>query len=82
MPVEQILDKIVIFITVLMPVCFLLVFLVLLRVLRMLRAHTDMLMYYGRQIEDVRKMAAGLQSAQRKPEIPDDDAGLYEVLNE
>jgi hypothetical protein len=48
----------------------------------MLRAHTDMLMYYGRQIEDVRKMAAGLQSAQRKPEIPDDDAGLYEVLNE
>ncbi len=66
----------------LMPVSFLIIFLVQLKIMRLLRAHTELIMYYGKQIEEVRKVAGSVAQSSRRPAISKEDTGLYEVLNE
>jgi hypothetical protein len=66
----------------LVPVCFLIVFLVQLKIIRDIRTLTGLVMFYGKQIEEVRKMFAGGGSSRRLPEIPPDETGLYDVLKE
>ena len=69
--------------TILTPFCFLVILMVQLKIIRTLRAHTGLIMFYGKQIEEVRKIVGGLgQTQARRPEIGKEDTGLYEVLNE
>ena len=62
--------------------CFLVMFIVQLKILRLLASHTSMIMYYGRQIEELRKMMAGMEKTESKSEKPDGESGLYEVLGD
>ena len=66
----------------LVPVCFLIIFLVQLKIIRDIRSQTSLLMFYGKQIEEIRKMLSGGGSARRLPDIPPDETGLYDVLKE
>jgi hypothetical protein len=72
------------FVIYLMPVCFLILFMVMLKIMRVMRSQTELIMFYGKQVEDMRKIVAGLQPTpqRNKPVVSDDDMGLYEVLNE
>ena len=64
-------------------ICFLVMLIVQLKIIRTLRSHTSLIMFYGKQIEDMRKsMASGGGVARRLPEVSPDDHGLYEVLND
>ena len=63
------------------PVSFMVIFLVQLKIISMLRSHTNLFMYYGKQIEELRKIVSSQQIA-RKPDVSSDDTGLYEVLSE
>ena len=67
---------------VLAPLSFLIIFIVQLKIIRALRSLTSMIMFYGKQIEDIRKGMAGTSRPRRAPETPAEDHGLYEVLNE
>ena len=66
----------------LVPVGFLIVFLVQLKIIRDIRSQTGLLMFYGKQIEEIRKMLSGGGQARRLPDIPPDETGLYDVLKE
>ncbi len=63
-------------------VCFLIILIVQLKIIRTLRSHTSLIMYYGKQIEDLRKSVVSGPAQRRVPETTHDDHGLYEVLNE
>jgi len=65
----------------LVPVSFVIIFLVQLKMLSLLRSQMNLMMFYGKQIEELRKMA-GAQPARRLPEAPTEEGGLYEVLRE
>ena len=65
-----------------MPVSFVVLLIVQLKILRMLRAHTDLMLFYGKQIEEIRKLAAGARQQPVRPEVSQEDTGLYEVLND
>ena len=65
----------------LVPISFLVIFLVQLKILRTQRAHTNLILYYGKQSEDLKKMLAGSQQ-RRVPEASPGEPGLYEVLKE
>lgn len=69
------------FLEIMVPVSFVVVFIVQLKMLSLLRSQMNLLMFYGKQIEEIRKMVGGQQS-RRLPEVPADEAGLYEVLRE
>ena len=66
----------------LVPVGFLVVLLVQLKIIRDIRSQTGLLMFYGKQIEEIRKMLSGGGQARRLPDIPPDETGLYDVLKE
>jgi hypothetical protein len=66
----------------LVPVCFLIVFLVQLKIIRDIRTQTGLVMFYGKQIEELRKMFSGGAQSRRLPDIPPDETGLYDVLKE
>ncbi|MGO8704564.1 MAG: hypothetical protein ACLQVA_12155 [Candidatus Brocadiia bacterium] len=67
----------------LVPVCFLIVLLVQLKIIRDIRTQTGLVMFYGKQIEEIRKMFAGGAAAGRRlPDIPPEETGLYDVLKE
>jgi hypothetical protein len=66
----------------LMPVCFLVVFIVQLKIIRDIRTQTGLVMFYGKQIEELRKMLSGGGPSRRLPDIPPDETGLYDVLKE
>ena len=66
----------------LMPVSFLVVFVVQLKIIRTLGDQSRLIMFYGKQIEEIRKMVAAPGYGRARPEVPPDDMGLYEVLNE
>ncbi len=66
----------------LVPVGFLIVLLVQLKIVRDIRSQTSLVMFYGKQIEEIRKMFAGGGPARRLPDIPPDETGLYDVLKE
>ncbi len=70
------------FMNVLTPVAFVVVFLVQLKIISMLRSHTSLIMFYGKQIEELRKMASGGTQARKLPDISPDEPGLYEVLRD
>jgi len=62
---------------------FVVIFIVQLKIIRTLRSHTSLIMFYGKQIEDIRKsLAGGGGQPRRMPDVSPDDHGLYEVLNE
>ena len=63
------------------PVAFVVVLLVQLKIMSVLRSHLGLIMFYGKQIEEIRKMLAG-GGAKRLPEVAQDESGLYEVLRE
>jgi hypothetical protein len=69
------------FLKYLVPVSFVIVFMVQLKMLSLLRSQLNLIMFYGKQIEEIRKMMGGQQS-RRLPEVPADESGLYEVLRE
>jgi len=64
------------------PICFLVILVVQLKIIRALRSQTSLIMFYGKQIEELRKGMAGSTQPRRLPEASPDDHGLYEVLNE
>jgi len=64
------------------PICFLVVFLVQLKIIRDIRTQTGLVMFYGKQIEEIRKMFSGGTPSRRLPDIPPDETGLYDVLKE
>ncbi|MGD1001668.1 MAG: hypothetical protein ABSA67_13325 [Candidatus Brocadiia bacterium] len=64
------------------PICFLVVFLVQLKIIRDIRTQTGLVMFYGKQIEEIRKMFSGGGPARRLPDIPPEETGLYDVLKE
>ena len=68
--------------TLLSPICFLIVFLVQLKIIRDIRSQTGLVMFYGKQIEEIRKMLSGGGQSRRLPDIPPDETGLYDVLKE
>lgn len=70
-----------IFLLYLAPVAFAILLVVQLKMLSLLRSQLNLLMFYGKQIEEIRKMVGGQQS-RRLPEVPSDESGLYEVLRE
>ena len=78
------MEKLTLFFTEQIPLalCFLLIFIVQLKIIRTLHSHTSMIMYYGKQIEELRKIVSGGLNARRQPEISRDEAGLYEVLDD
>ena len=60
---------------------FIILFIVQLKMMSVLRSHLSLIMFYGKQIEEIRKMLAG-GGAKRLPEIAHDESGLYEVLRD
>jgi len=64
------------------PISFLVIFIVQLKIIRTLHSHTSLIMFYGKQIEEIRKMLAGGPQHRRALEISPDEQGLYEVLKE
>jgi hypothetical protein len=64
------------------PISFLVILLVLFKIIRTVNSHTSLIMFYGKQIEELRKMAAGGSQSRRVPEVSPEDSGLYEVLSE
>ena len=63
------------------PIFFVVILIVQLKIVRTLRSHTSMIMYYGKQIEEIRRIVAG-GGARRQPDISSDEPGLYEVLGD
>lgn len=61
---------------------FVLLLIVQLKIIRMLRAHTSMMMFYGRQIEEIRKAVAEGAPTRRAADVSPEEAGLYEALKE
>ena len=58
-------------------------FIVQLKIVRTLNAHTNLIMFYGKQIEEIKKGISAVQSARpRRLTAPGDEHGLYEVLND
>ena len=64
-------------------IVFVILFIVQLKIVRTLNAHTNLIMFYGKQIEEIKKGIAAAQSArQRRVAASGDEHGLYEVLDE
>ncbi len=77
------MDYLTFFMRVLLaPVSFLIILIVLLKIIRTQNTHTHLMMFYGKQIEELRKMVAGGGPSRRAPEVPSEESGLYEVLRE
>jgi len=66
------------------PICFLVILMVQLKIISALRSEMNLIIFYGKQIEDLRKMVAGAGpgAPRRLQDIPPDETGLYEVLKE
>ena len=64
------------------PVSFLVILVVQMKIIRTLNTHTSLIMFYGKQIEEIRKMAAGGGRPRRGTEVSSEESGLYEVLRE
>jgi len=64
------------------PIFFIVILVVQLKIIHTLRSQTSMMMFYGRQIEEIRKMLAGGPQSRRPVDIRPDEQGLYEVLRE
>jgi len=69
-------------IDVLSLICFLVILIVQLKILRSLRSLLSLTMFYGKQIEEVRKIASGGATGRPSTEVPPGETGLYEVLKE
>jgi hypothetical protein len=67
---------------VLSLICFLVVLIVQLKIVRSLRTIISLLMYYGKQIEETRKIALGAGPNKYATDVPPHETGLYEVLKE
>ena len=64
-------------------IIFLVLLIVQLKIVRTLNAHTSLIMFYGKQIEEIKKgISAGPARQRRTPEAAAEDHGLYEVLND
>ncbi len=63
------------------PVSFVIVFIVQLKIMSAMRSQLSLIMFYGKQIEEIRKMLGG-SGARRLPEVSPEESGLYEVLRE
>ena len=61
------------------PIAFIITFIIQLRVMRMISANRDLIMFYGKQIEELRKISA---HQPQRPQASSEDTGLYEVLSE
>jgi hypothetical protein len=78
---ESVIRFLDIFMSVLLvPIGFLILFTAQLKILSMLRTQQSLLFYYGKQIEEIRKIVAG--GGGKRPDISPDDTGLYDVLSE
>jgi len=78
------MERLVAFFTEQIPLAlfFLLIFIVQLKIIRTLQSHTSMIMYYGKQIEELRKIVSAGSGPRRQPELSTDESGLYEVLGD
>lgn len=63
------------------PISFLIILIVQLKIIGLLRSTTELVMFYGKQVEELRKMGAGA-APRRVPDVPPDETGLYEVLKD
>lgn len=83
MELRNIADALLFFMkNLLSPICFLVILLVQWKIIRALRTEMNLIMFYGKHVEELRKMMAGGGQSRRLPEIPPDETGLYEVLKE
>ena len=58
-------------------------FIVQLKIVRTLNAHTNLIMFYGKQIEEIKKgISAAQATRQRRVAASGEEHGLYEVLND
>jgi len=67
---------------VLSLICFLVILIVQLKILSSLRTIISLLMFYGKQIEETRKIASGGLGTKYATDVPPHETGLYEVLKE
>jgi len=68
---------------VLPMIAFIVLLIVQLKIVRTLNAHTSLIMFYGKQLEELKKgMSSAPARPRRLPESSADDQGLYEVLND
>ena len=62
---------------------FVVLFIVQLKIVRTLNAHTNLIMFYGKQIEEIKKgISAAQVTRQRRVAASGEEHGLYEVLND
>ena len=77
MDIRELLTK-----TLLAPIFFIVILIVQLKIIRTLRTHTSLIMYYGKQIEELRKILTTGSQTRRQPEVTPEEHGLYEVLQD
>ena len=61
---------------------FLVILVVQLKIISMLRSHMSLIIYYGKQIEELRKIVTTGSKPPRQSEVTPDEHGLYEVLQD
>ena len=64
------------------PIFFVVILVVQLKIISMLRSHMRLIIYYGKQIEELRKIMTAGSKPHRQPEATPDEHGLYEVLQD
>jgi hypothetical protein len=68
---------------ILTSLSFLVIFLVQLKIIRAFRSETNLIIFYGKQVEELRKMLSANPPMPRKPpEVQADETGLYDVLKD
>ncbi len=64
------------------PIFFLITLIVLLKLIRSANSHSSLLMYFGKQIEQIRKIVGSDYQKVRGSEVSESDKGIYEILME
>ena len=64
------------------PVFFLIILVVLLKLVRSANSHSSLLMYYGKQIELIRKIVGSDYKRAKETGISENEKGIYEILME
>ncbi len=64
------------------PVFFLILLVVLLKLVRSANSHASLLMYYGKQIEQIRKIVGSDYQKTKETGVSVSDKGIYEILME
>ena len=64
------------------PVFFLILLVVLLKLVRSANSHSSLIMYYGKQIEQIRKIVGSDYQKAKETGVSESEKGIYEILME